>query len=426
MLILSTMAVAIVEFLHRFRQTREIYFEKIVSHIFEDLIWPKLSNQLSLNKKASYRKEFVRTMVSVTGLSRMDLSAPKISDDEDRKILNKDSQDQYMGLDSSPTTEVEQGFWNSARYLLVHRRKYTERLNSVEFAQRIALTKVGMELMSRGENYSRKFILDLTRNLESISSGASSDFRHRSRKYALISAFILAPLLNVDSIFILKSYIKDPELSINVIKLGSETESSYQQGQANLKALEMELEQSTDPNARAAMSVVLTQTKAHFEAAQKEIESNAKKVIEAGLPMGTNYFPFCVALPSDSTIKNTKYADPRCYEKYLSDWQVFLNWISWFVGLILSALLIGQGSPFWFQIYQRLSTVAGLVRNVKSFTTNKQKEQAAVQKDAEQPTPEKAAEFFVDSMKVTELNSLPLINTNALDKYQREKLTTGF
>lgn len=309
MVILSTLVSAIIELIFHVRSKRQVYFDEIISRLFDDVIWRRFGDKLTgphkhrvLGEKIrkDTRKEFLKAMASVTGLK----------------------------TDNPPSRTYWEG------------EKKTERLTSVEFATRFAKTRSGKIIHAFKERDAEIIIADLVRSFEDLSVGSTSDFHSRARKWSLWVGFLLSFVMNIDSFQLFKQLNNDPEVAAQVIAATSKT-----------------LEKKHEPTGEDINAIKESLSLAGY----------------AGLPIGWDYFPFC----------NESKVDQRCLKDVedegvsnvqdgmvVSTFYDFFNenhhYVFWFLGVLSTGIFVGLGSPFWFQVFQRMSVAVQLVRGLSS------------------------------------------------------------
>lgn len=464
MLVFSTMALVVVEVFYRFNKTREKYFSEMINAFFSDLIWKKLHGvDLGNESRQSLRQDFLNIMTSVSGLVNLDLQLEEGVDN-----FLEDSE-------QKPKVKAKSAYG-------IHVSKTTERLTAVEFAQRLARTKVGKLLLERGEDKVKAIVMDLASQLNAISSGASSDFRQRSRKASLWASAVIAIGLNIDAVYLFQSYTTDQSLSERVISSAPAVIDAYEQQQEKMEALEKELAEIENKGAETALKELQSSIKENKDT----IQQSASSLIDLGVPIGFNYFPFCSpvatigekpserdsAEPADNEDQsnepldpplsvseeqgpeelpqanlkkneetndkrieeeNTKYqevfADSRCEylfaAKELTELEKLKNAgriVGWIAGLLLAIVLIGQGSPFWFQMFQRLSAAMQVIKGV-SLLKSKADSSIEQAKADEQYSPAKAVEIYVQTIlsESEELDHLLTVAREINPKQSRAK-----
>ncbi len=410
MLVFSTMALVVVEVLHRFNHTREKYFAEMMEVFFEEMIWNKVSNvNVSDADLIRVKKEFMRVMTSVSGLVNLDIELANDDDDDDWRLhskpaakpLTKDTPNEKEKKRKSALSKV-----TTRNTVGVIPPKTTERLTTVEFTQRLARTEVGKLLLAQGKEKAKAMVIDIASQLNAISSGATSDFKQRSRKLALVASFFIAFGLNIDAIHLFKQYTQDQSLSSKVVDHAPDAIAAYEQQQQRLEELEQSLKDSSE-DAKEAVATL----KDSFENARQSIESSALSLTELGVPIGFNYYPWCrpiaqSAQQNKAAVKQSNlYLDSRCNSvsdapgtsKWKQRWIAFISFVGWLCGVLLATILIGQGSPFWFQLFQKLSMALQLLKGL-SLVKGKQEGGLTNEPEKDDYSPDKAVDIYFQTL----------------------------
>lgn len=409
MLVFSTMALVVVEVLHRFSQTREKYFAEMIEVFFEEMIWSKLSKLATTDADLiRLKKEFMTVMTSVSGLVNLDIELASDDDDDDWRIQHRPA---VRSTEKAPSTEKEVKRKSAFSKLTARhtvgtiRPKMTERLTTVEFTQRLARTEVGQKLLAYGEEKAKAMVLDIASQLNAISRGATSDFRQRSRKLALLASCFIAFGLNIDAIHLFKQYSQDQTLAARVVEQAPTAIAAYEQQQQRILELEQKL-QNESADAQQAVAAL----KDSFATARQSIEKSALSLTELGVPIGFHYYPWCRAIAPDAAQKATepapaRHIDERCQASSAADatpgWQQkgyqIISFIGWLCGVLLASILIGQGSPFWFQLFQKLSMALQLLKGV-SLVKNKDADGETAPPAQDDYSPGKAVDIYFQTL----------------------------
>lgn len=418
MLVFSTMAMVVVEVFYRVNRTREKYFSEMINVFFSEMIWKKLHG---VDKKGltpqALRNNFLSIMTSVSGLVKLDLElANGVDDDLDPSL----DQSQVLQADDKKAQELKTAAMTHTKFAgaktLVTAKaasgkyisKTTERLTTVEFAQRLARTQVGQLLLEKGEEKAKAVVLDLASQLNAVSAGSSADFRQRSRKASLWASAVIAITLNVDAIHLFKAYTTDQELSTRVIESAPTAIDAYEKQQARMNELQQQLDDMPDE-----VEKTFAELRRALEDNKETLQQSASSLKESGVPIGLNYFPYCTPIskvqfesksaPAETLYKEL-YADARCSHLYtneqLSSTEKLKNagrFLGWLAGVILAAILIGQGSPFWFQLFQKLSATLQVLKGL-SLVKSKTEQAVDKAKEDDQYSPQKAVEIYLQTL----------------------------
>ena len=321
MVILSTLVSAIVELIFQYKDKRQSYFREIISRLFDDIIWPRLEQQI-LSQQLPKQ-------------DNGDNDNPNNSSEEKTKA-KKRAKDNFVNAMVSVTglRAVKKG--ESSKSHFSDNEKKTESLTSVEFASRFAKTCSGKIIYTLGKEKAEVIVADLVRSFEDLSVGSTSDFRTRASKWSLAVGFVLAFSLNIDAFQLFKELNSDPKVVEQVIAATSDQIKTMQEAD----------------NA--------DNQKEHLDT----IKDTLSVVGHVGLSVGWDYFPICK--PSVSVL------DSRCPKQTAVDEHENNNtnephrYVFWLLGLISTGIFVGLGSPFWFQVFQRMSMAAQLVRGIQS------------------------------------------------------------
>jgi hypothetical protein len=205
--------------------------------------------------------------------------------------------------------------------------------STAEITERLKRSPLGTKLMTDLKTEANAIFDELGKRYEAIGEKFTISFREKSKKWTIVVALILAFGLNIDSIFIMDSYIKDQGLRDVVIA----QRDSIQQDYTDLVS---SIEGEGD-----------TVTKKQLEDAFSTSQNQITSLTGIGLPIGWTYFPYVGF--KDSTIKEFKDRnDPE-------------GWILWVLGIALTAGLAGLGGPFWYDAVTGISRARDMARKGK-------------------------------------------------------------
>ena len=190
----------------------------------------------------------------------------------------------------------------------------------------------------------------LGRRYEVIGDKFTASFRKHSRQWGTGIAFVLALVINIDSIHIADLYINNESMRQGVIVQKDAFVEDYD---ALLEALEKD--ESID-----------SVTKNELVDAFKKSREQLDVVTSVGLPVGWSYFPHseCPWLSGQKAdSENLKSKNEIEDGRKLDD---LTHWLIWLLGIIITALLAGLGAPFWYDAVIRISRVAQRARGAKN------------------------------------------------------------
>lgn len=199
-----------------------------------------------------------------------------------------------------------------------------------ELEERLKRSALGKELLTQLGDEAQKVFDELGRRYEVVGAKFTESFRKHSRWWATIVALILALALNIDSIYIATSYIRDQNLRQGAIARMDAIMSNYDAKVASLPGPESE-------GTMEALNQALNDTR-----------EEVNFLTAAGFPIGWSYFPHA-GLKDASSMDFERRNDLG-------------GWLMWIVGIVLTAGLAGLGAPFWYDAVTGISRFAQKAR----------------------------------------------------------------
>lgn len=221
---------------------------------------------------------------------------------------------------------------NSKMFTKEEIEKLTD-LSTEELLEWLKRTEMGRKLVKELGDKANEIFNELGKRYEAIGDKFTKSFREHSRWWATGVALVVAFALNVDSIFLINTYIQNEGMRQAVIA----QKDSLTEGYTTLQDKFEQDQKKTEI------------TKEEFEQAFSDARSQLDIFTSAGFPVGYSYFPYvCIQAPED----------PVC--------DVGANaWFFWVLGCILTGLLAGLGGPFWYDIVRSISNTVQSVRSAK-------------------------------------------------------------
>lgn len=170
----------------------------------------------------------------------------------------------------------------------------------------------------------------------------SALYKRKMQLFSFISAFLIALLLNVDTLHLGRTLWEDPELRQEVAAAASEFDQEEATSTTRMPgsdtASQKDLERQTD-----------------------EVQTTIQTLLELQLPVGWQYTEV-----SDKLIETSKevgLADPRSNPRNAWNFMPGNNegnkllalWFQKLLGLIATTIAAAQGAPFWFDILNKLA-----------------------------------------------------------------------
>jgi hypothetical protein len=164
---------------------------------------------------------------------------------------------------------------------------------------------------------------ELERRYKVAEEKATDRFKRRSQKWGTCVALVLAFVFNIDSVHIAHSYIRNPALRQGVV--------------AQMQVIAAEYEAVAESTADSEDDL----TMAALGEAIGDMRQQVDLLTTTGFPIGWSRFPH-------AGLKDTPTLD---HENRNNTW----GWVLWVVGVTLTGILAGFGSPFWFDAVTGIS-----------------------------------------------------------------------
>jgi len=336
MIIFSTIATGIVEFLVRVFSMREWVLRRTIESLFKTVIWPRLQESLARLEPRDGEPTRTRT-----------------EEDERARFVRG-----MMGNPAHP-----QWMDSKFRWSLTKANKI-DALSTLAFAERLARTDVGRAIVAEGQAQIELLVTDFCRTFERFGRASSEVFRKRAKLVSIAVGVVLAFAANIDAGRLASTLIENPNLRADLIANAEAAKSANDAARTSLQtAQELARTGELDP--------------ATVETLKEGIQSWRNQVGAAktiGLPIGWRFYPGCVTPPDDGDPKTppprpvpacTQYESLGTIDILLDDEKVETNRIDalrWAVMTLVAGVLIGLGGPFWYKAFSSLSQVMQLVR----------------------------------------------------------------
>jgi hypothetical protein len=218
-------------------------------------------------------------------------------------------------------------------------------LSTDEMVERLKRSEMGEKLLTELGDKAQAVFDELGKRYEAVGVKFTKSFREHSRVWATIVALIVAFALNVDTIFIADTYMKNEGIRQAVIAQKDSLEQGY-------KAVQKQFED--DANKKEV-------SKEEFEQAFSDAKGQLDIFTSAGFPVGYSYYPYaCAKHPDNLDCKE------RSLPTVILGGKISISGtLIWFVGCILTGLLAGLGGPFWYDVVGRISRTVQNVRDPK-------------------------------------------------------------
>lgn len=372
MLVLSLTCSAFVEIIHRALSMREAGFKYMLEQVFDQVI----SRYVDTNR-AKFPALAQKTLPDIRAsfVERMSSNRAPMG----------------VGPNATPTRDAEKQeqsilrLWNGRDLSSLTPNEFMERLGSTDVG---AVINHANDIVGKQAAASVDVVLkDIAQKFEAIGNDARKYFEGRARLLSVTVAVALAFAAHVDAIDLFKTYLRDPNARSKVIEQSQAITAQYE---ASIKSLEEV--RKLNPNAEVVPpdEVRKQMEKLRQDAldAIKRANDTVKQYAGLGAPIGWNDERVRAAdmsvwiwtckdetgaslgwkslwqnCPPDSpSYKQEKLLEEREFKKV---WvQIPTSPAAWLY-LFLGGLLIGLGSPFWYDAVTGLTNL----RNTAKGTT---------------------------------------------------------
>ncbi|TQV87074.1 hypothetical protein [Aliikangiella coralliicola] len=365
MMVFSTIVSVIIETAHRVLRLREKGLKRLMSHIYRDVIQPRLSHRLNWGDGST-----ARFQTGMTGA----------------RFLPVDEQ----------ATGLKKWVYNRVN------AKEIKSLTTLEFIERLAETPAGKELLNetrqRGRKYLETFLEDLASKYEDFGENAREYFARRARLFSVMTAILVAFVLNVNAIHLFQTFLMDKELRQEMISKG---ESVAKQLDKQLESQRRELNRTENTEEKVIDASESDQSKPAPPTTEDEAEKIRENFVQlrslkasinsSGIPIGSETRPWNLSEWQD-------------IEKSQSGLGIFWAKSSmvfvWLISVFLTGILIGLGGPFWFDIFRKLTALTSVARGLQT-TVQKAKEEVSETQDKKN-----LVEIFEKAAKANQLGNI--------------------
>lgn len=330
MIIFSTIATGIVEFIVRFFSMREWVLRRTIESLFETVIWPRLKESLASG-----------ALHDVEEKVRKKLEAER--DAFVQHMMGNPAHSQWM------TSKFGWSFTKANKI---------DSLSTLAFAERLGRTEVGRAILAEGQAQIELLVTDFCRTFERFGRASSEVFRKRAKLVSVAVGVVLAFSANIDVGRLASALIENPDLRADLIANAEAAKAANDAAAANLRVAQ-EL---------AAQGALDDETLATLREGVQSWRNQAEAAKAIGLPIGWRYYPGCVPAPEDDDPKTPPpkaapgcagFAETSTVDIIGKDLMAALRWAAM---TLVAGVLIGLGGPFWYKAFSSLSQVMQLVR----------------------------------------------------------------
>ncbi len=230
-------------------------------------------------------------------------------------------------------------------------------MSMMQFAERLADTHVGDAIARTGAERTQIIINDLAQKFDRFGQGASQRFQGQAHFWCLLVSMVCAFAVNVDAVRVFKSLLHDDKLTQSVVQ-----------------ALESQVAENA-PRPRSAADVMsappvpagpeVSTPNEIVDAGAERVRAELARIDDTGLPISTEYWPFCRPRTAAADGKAPRSRDAGCVDDEqralpmdvgsIVDRIASVRGLQWILSVGLAGLLIGLGAPFWFDLARSLT-----------------------------------------------------------------------
>jgi hypothetical protein len=264
-----------------------------------------------------------------------------------------------------------------------------------EFAVRLRRSRLGHELAGAlGPEASERTCASLVEAYAPLNAAASERLLRFGRAATIVTGFVLAFAVNIDSIHLLDTFLTSPQLRGQVLAradevldaakapavtgeaapgpnrapAASDVRASLTGLSASARAADELLDELPPGSVRDEMAALLSEVRRSADAAREAVADSEDSLrdiqrivlgVTASLPVGWDLYPNCDALATDVRCVRTRLALARTGASQADGLAVGLGaawrhdragFIRWWIGVALTAVLLGLGSSFWSHV----------------------------------------------------------------------------
>jgi hypothetical protein len=367
MLVLSLIVSSLVEMIHRVFSMREAGLKYVLDRMFDQVLKDYLPN---LDPQSDEFKTLKQSFV-------------------DRMSANRAP----MGVSPDPTPDKASsarrkqgwtfGLWNGRNLTSLTTKEFMERLGTIDperlgQAIRVANEKANAVAGKAGTlaaDASDAVLKDIAQKFDALGKDATEYFAGRAKLLAVLVAIGLAFFAHVDAVDLFRTYLSDPNARQKVIEQTQSVTAQYKAAEDAAKVLK-DVSAATSaagaPSAEAVKAQVDKLGK-DWQAAIGNVNSTVKQYQDLGMPLGW----------TEDRVKNAKMAlkvwtcpsdtdvwtwQGDCKDEIRNVWFQLPTNLKLYFFLVLGGLLIGLGSPFWYNAVTGLTNIRSVARDVSGTT----------------------------------------------------------
>jgi hypothetical protein len=422
MLALSLVVSSFVEMVHRIFSMREAGLKHMLGQMFDQVlakyVEPGITAAVQADNKVAgdaLKADRVKQLLASARTGFVErMSANRAPMGVTPKATPSDPADKVA---SNPKRAF--GLWSGRDLASMTPAEFMERLGSIDIGAAVmqantaanAAARAGGAAVADAASATDAVLKDVAQKFEAFGNEAGDYFEGRARLLSVVVAMVLALAAHVDAVDLFKTYLQDPNARAKVIEQSQAVTAQYKASQDTIDALK-----KIDPAVTPSPDDVKKQIEALQNdslAAIAKANGTVKQFADLGVPLGwtatrmqaadmVDLVWLCpAAAPGGS---QRLWADCKPADRVV--WLALPTVLSVWFYLFLGGLLIGLGSPFWYD------AVTGLT-NIRNS--------ASGQSGAAAPAPAAAAPDGSRAQPVTPVGVFQVSNAAILPKGKEEE-----
>lgn len=232
-------------------------------------------------------------------------------------------------------------------FLNIFTRRF-ENLSKLQFVEQLTQTDYGQRLSGMSRPQVKQSLNRLVYEFDRYGVGQTDYFRARAKVLTMIVALFIVSIGNINALAIYSHLATNQSALNQMLNTFNST--------AALESIAAGKKQETSAGLNAS-----AQGQANLSDGMSSIASDIRVLSNAGFPVGRNFFPYCDN-PENLNCDIKQDAKPislfGLYDSAAIPRMFTLEGIHWFLGMIVTAGLIGLGANFWFNIFRAMAAFA--------------------------------------------------------------------
>ena len=388
MLVLSLIVSSLVELIHRAFSMREAGLQSMLGQMFEQVlakyVLPTVKTEVEAAVKADPKLDAAAQskMVQEKLAAARDAFVSRMSANRAPMGVTPDATPAHTAEDTKSDPCWRFGLWNGRKLSAMTPKEFMERLGTIDIG--VELVKANAEANDLAKtagglaaDAADAVLKDVAQKFEAFGKEAGAYFEGRARLLSVGVAIALAFFAHVDAVDLFRTYLSDPNVRQKTIEQAQTVTAQYKAAEDAAKAV-----RALAPPTAATPEEVrkqVEQLQKDWQKAIVNVNTTVTQYQDLGVPIGwtkerikaAEMWPWlwtCTELAAGvQSWLGTLRQDCRPAEgekSYQKVWFQVPTVLSVYVFLALGGLLIGLGSPFWYNAVAGLTNIRNVARDV--------------------------------------------------------------